>query len=202
MAAINTENEHLLEHKWVLWFRPPASTGGASQAQVWENSQKLMFTATTVEDFWRGFNNIPRITPAHPINSDYSLFKDGIKPMWEDKFNKSGGRWTYTIERRNQGAGNVSNLIETAWLDVMLCLIGEGFEGYGDQIAGGVCGIRRGGNKDAGGMGAKIHIWTKEASDVDTNMGIGQILKAVLHCPDGQLCYTPHEKNRQGSLKI
>lgn len=194
----NNENEHLLENTWVLWFRPPTShTNSAPQAKAWENSQKLYFSANTVEDFWRGFHKLPRITPAHPVNCDYSLFKEGIKPMWEDDFNRLGGRWTYNIERRQSSNPNqlLPQIIEQVWLDVMLCLIGEGFDPHGDKIAGGVCGIRqaRGAKPPAENMAAKIHIWTKDASDVETNTKIGEILKNVLHSADGQLTYTAHD---------
>ena len=191
----NTENEHLLEHSWALWFRPPAAHN-ASQQKQWKNSQQLYFKAKTVEQFWRGFHSIPRIRPAHPLNCDYSLFKEGVDPAWEDEFNQHGGRWTYSIDRRPSSAGNVSlpSVIEQLWLDVMLCLIGEGFDPYGDQIAGGVCGIRNPRNKqDREPMGAKLHIWTTDASNIEANMKIGQILKEVLHAPDGQLLFTPHE---------
>lgn len=202
----NNENEHLLERKWVLWFRPPGGHSNSTPAaKSWEESQKLYFSADTVEDFWRGFHKLPRIVPGHPLNCDYSLFRDGIKPMWEDEQNKMGGRWTYSVERRQSNATNMPmpNLIEQVWLDVMLCLIGEGFHPHGEKIAGGVCGIRQprtGGPKSSNeGMAAKIHIWTLDASDVEANMKIGEILKDVLHAPDGQLTYSPHDtKNRGG----
>lgn len=192
------ENEHLLQHKWVLWFRPPAShSSSAPQAKAWESSQKEHFTAKTVEDFWRGFKRIPRITPSHPINCDYSLFKEGIKPMWEDDFNKAGGRWTYTVERRSStpSTQTLPAVIEQLWLDVMLSLIGENFDPYGDEIAGGVCGIRKPMQKAGEPISAKIHLWTKDASKTEVNMKIGEILKEVLHAHDGQLAFAPHDSN-------
>lgn len=201
----NNENEHLLEHKWVLWFRPPISH--QNQGKSWETSQKLRFSTETVEDFWRGYRKTQRITRSHPVNCDYSLFREGISPAWEDPFNENGGRWTYNIERRHSNNTNISmpELIEQIWLDVMLCLIGEGFDPYGNSIAGGVCGIRpnRGGGKND--MGAKIHIWIKNASDTETNMGIGKILKECVHAPDGSLTFAPHERenaNRRPNLKL
>jgi len=216
MSANNNENEHLLEHEWVLWFRPPKNHSSAqarSEKQEWEKSQKKYFTARTVEEFWREFHKLPRITPAHPINCDYSLFREGVKPMWEDEFNKNGGRWTYSVEQRQSNSNApLPYIIEQVWLDVMLCLIGENFDPHGDKIAGGVCGIRPShrAHKSPSDMGAKIHIWTKDASDVEANIRIGEILKGVLHASDGQLTYSPHEtgsgksKNNynQGNLKL
>lgn len=192
------ENDHLLESKWVLWYRPPSNhSNSAPQAKAWESSQKIRFDAGTVEEFWRGFQTLSRISPGHPINCDYSLFRDGIKPMWEDEFNKNGGRWTYSVERRGQTSSNMSfpSVIEQVWLDVMLCLIGEGFDPFGDKVAGGVCGIRpaRGSKSSGDSMSAKIHIWTKDANDAEANMKIGEVLKKILHAPDNSLTYTPHE---------
>lgn len=205
----NTENEHLLENKWILWYRPPTSHPNQTpQAKAWENSQKELFSCTTVEEFWRGYKNLPRISPSHPVNCDYSLFKDGVKPMWEDDFNKNGGRWTYTIERR--GSQPMYTLIEQAWLDVLLLIIGEGFDPHGGQIAGGVCGIRQP-KKVPGGdaMVAKIHIWTKDANANDVNLQIGNALKKVLNAPEGSLAYSSHDSNTSskgrgggGQLKI
>lgn len=203
--SIQKENEHLLETKWVLWFRPPAShSNSAPQAKAWEHSQKPKFLAETVEEFWKGFQSLPRISPGHPVNCDYSLFRDGVKPMWEDEFNKNGGRWTYNIEKRGQAATNMpfSSWIEQVWLDVMLCLIGEGFDPYGSKVAGGVCGIRafKGGPRPPNeNMGAKVHIWTKDANDTETNIKIGEILKKILHAPDGSLQYSAHETNNKRS---
>ena len=45
---------------------------------------------------------------------DYSLFKTGIRPMWEDDANKQGGRWLITFDKNQEG-----NELDRYWLDVV-----------------------------------------------------------------------------------
>jgi translation initiation factor 4E len=34
-----------------------------------------------------------------PNTSDYHIFKDGIKPMWEDDANRWGGKWLVRLKK-------------------------------------------------------------------------------------------------------
>ena len=61
------------------------------KSQSWEANQKPVINFDTVEDFWSLYNHI-EVASKLQIGSDYSLFKKGIKPMWEDPHNKDGGR--------------------------------------------------------------------------------------------------------------
>jgi translation initiation factor 4E len=45
---------------------------------------------------------------------DYSLFKKGIRPMWEDDANKRGGRWLISLAK-NQRA----NELDKYWLEIV-----------------------------------------------------------------------------------
>lgn len=55
----------------------------------------------TVEDFWATLNHIE--DPGKLRNGcDYSLFKSGIEPMWEDPANQSGGRWIISLENADR----------------------------------------------------------------------------------------------------
>ena len=47
------------------------------------------------------------------IGSDYSLFKDNIQPMWEDKANKNGGRWMITLNRNQRPE------LDRYWIDTV-----------------------------------------------------------------------------------
>lgn len=49
---------------------------------------------------------------------DYSIFKKGIRPMWEDKMNEKGGRWIVKFDSRPREVD-----IDKIWLDVVSMLI-------------------------------------------------------------------------------
>ena len=42
------------------------------------------------------YNNIYSVEEIMP-NTDYMLFKKGIRPEWEDAFNRDGGKWVVTL---------------------------------------------------------------------------------------------------------
>ena len=73
------------QNTWTLWFYKN------DKSQSWEANQKPVINFDTVEDFWSLYNHI-EVASKLQIGSDYSLFKKGIKPMWEDPHNKDGGR--------------------------------------------------------------------------------------------------------------
>ena len=56
----------------------------------YEKGFKTIGTFNTVEQFWTCYSHITR-AEALP-NLDLHMFKDGIKPMWEDAANKIGGK--------------------------------------------------------------------------------------------------------------
>lgn len=64
-------------------------------------------------DFFSLYNHI---SPASELRqgSDFSLFKKGIRPMWEDEANKRGGRWLINIDRKQR-----SSDLDRYWLDVV-----------------------------------------------------------------------------------
>lgn len=87
--------KHPLQHSWTLWYYEP------DRNKTWEDNQNQVSTFTTVEDFWSLFTHIKQPSEVK-IGSDYSLFKENIRPMWEDKANKNGGRWMITLSRNQR----------------------------------------------------------------------------------------------------
>lgn len=71
----------------------------------------------SVQDFWRYNNN----TPVDQIKMRESiyLFKQGFRPIWEDRRNINGGSWTFRVPK---------NAGPDVWTRVQLLAIGEKFE--------------------------------------------------------------------------
>lgn len=92
--------------------------------------------------------------------SDYSMFKHGIRPMWEDDHNKAGGRWLISLDKKQRTLD-----LDNFWLEILLCMIGEAFNEYSDDVCGAVVNIRT--------KGDKIGVWTSNADSPDSVMQIG-----------------------------
>lgn len=125
--------KHPLQHLWTLWYYEP------DRNKSWEDNQNQVSTFSSVEDFWSLFTHIKQPSEVK-IGSDYSLFKENIRPMWEDKANKNGGRWMLTLNRNQRPE------LDRYWIDTVLCLIGEAFDSF-DDVCGAVVNIRSKGDK-------------------------------------------------------
>ena len=67
--------------------------------------------------------------------SDYHLFKDGIRPIWEDDDNKHGGKWILRLKK---------GVADRYWEDILLALIGDQFVETSEEICGVVLSVRNG----------------------------------------------------------
>ncbi|XP_032290877.1 eukaryotic translation initiation factor 4E1 isoform X1 [Drosophila virilis] len=172
--------KHPLEHTWTLWYLEN------DRSKSWEDMQNEITSFDMVEDFWSLYNHIKPPSELK-IGSDYSLFKKGIQPMWEDETNNDGGRWVISI-------GRCSKLeLDKLWLDVLLILIGEAVQ-HTEEICGAVINLRSKSNK--------ISIWTANGHNEVAVMEIGYKLRKLLGLPPHNLQYQMHKDSmsKQGSL--
>ena len=114
--------KHPLQNAWTLWFFKNDKT------RSWEENQRPIITVTTVEDFWSLYNHI-EVASRLPPGSDYSLFKEGIFPDWEDKRNAPGGRWMINVDKRQR-----AECLDTYWLEILFFLIGEHADQHAHQV--------------------------------------------------------------------
>lgn len=128
-APVESLIKHPLQNSWTLWYYDH------EKGKTWEACQHQITTFDTVEDFWSLYNHIKQ--PLEIKNgNDYSLFKNNIRPMWEDEQNKNGGRWIINLQKFFR-----HNELDKLWLEVILCLIGEAFD-YSEDICGAVVNVR------------------------------------------------------------
>ncbi|KAJ7265965.1 translation initiation factor eIF 4e-like domain-containing protein [Mycena haematopus] len=181
--------EHPLEYQWTIYhdtkakvpftpassaghFQPVPSPSPAQDGFVAQPAESTDYEAgltvvgefSTVEEFCRYFN---WLKPPSGLerNSNYHLFKSGIKPMWEDEANANGGKWVLTMK-------NNPALLDRCWNWLAMALVGEELEEGLDLICGAVVSLRS--------KVDRIQVWTRGKDDVEKLNGIGKKLVKLL----------------------
>ncbi|EJD43457.1 translation initiation factor eIF4e [Auricularia subglabra TFB-10046 SS5] len=176
--ATEKSKEHPLQNQWILYydtkakFSQPSAPGQepptpfipqSTESGVYEAGLSVIGEFATVEAFCRYFN---WLKPPSKLerNSNYHLFKKGIKPMWEDTANANGGRWVLTMRNNPQ-------LLDRCWNWLVFALIGEDLDD-GDEICGAVVSLRS--KQD------RIQLWIRGKEDVEKINSIGKKLVKLL----------------------
>jgi len=89
-ATLKAPIKHPLSFTWTLWYF------GNENCSSWEDNLCQVSSFSTVEDFWALYHHVAPISELKSGTS-YFLFKEGIKPMWEDDANRDGGRWVFQL---------------------------------------------------------------------------------------------------------
>ncbi|XP_068734158.1 eukaryotic translation initiation factor 4E type 2-like isoform X1 [Montipora capricornis] len=172
------EGEHPLQCPYAFWFSRRAP-GKLQSSTNYASNIKLVGKFASVEQFWAFYSYLVRPGDLSG-HSDIHLFKDGIKPMWEDEANKHGGKW---IVRLRKG------LASRCWENLILAMLGEQFM-VGSEVCGAVISVRF--QEDI------ISIWNRNAADQATTTRIRDTLKRVLNLPQNTIM---EYKAHQSSLK-
>ena len=90
-------------------------------------------TFDTIEGFWSMYNNIYSIEDIMP-NTDYMMFKKGIRPEWEDGANKKGGKWCVTLPIQE----DMEEECGQAWLNTLVFLISGQLEDDENRLINGL----------------------------------------------------------------
>ncbi|GFP84159.1 eukaryotic translation initiation factor ncbp [Phtheirospermum japonicum] len=164
---------HPLKHKFVFWYT--RRTPGVRTQTSYEDNIKKIVDFSTVEAFWVTYCHLARPSTL-PSPTDLHLFKDGIRPLWEDSANCNGGKWIIRFKKVVSGR---------FWEDLVLALVGDQLD-YGDNICGAVLSIRF--NEDI------LSVWNRNASDHQAVMGLRDSIKRLLKLPHNYVMeYKPHD---------
>ncbi|KAF9374378.1 Eukaryotic translation initiation factor 4E type 2 [Podila verticillata] len=152
---------HPLHFNWVFWFMHRAP---GSRILNYESSMKKIATFGSVEDFWAVYSHLRRPHEL-PNVSDYHLFKQGVRPVWEDAANINGGKWIVRLKK---------GLASRYWENLVMAVIGDQFD-VGSEICGIVLSIR--GAEDI------LSIWNQSAHEGRINLKIRDTMKRILSLP-------------------
>lgn len=100
------EIKHQLQSAWKFWYFEN------NKEKSWEDNLKVVSPFQTVEDFWSIYNHIKSASDLR-TGCSYFVFKDGIKPMWEDTGNRAGGRWLVSFDKRQRSH------LDHYWMEVV-----------------------------------------------------------------------------------
>jgi translation initiation factor 4E len=127
-----------LKNTWVVWFRSPTP-----KSSDYEKSIQPVFKFSTAQEFWKVFAHLKRPSSL-PTVSDYNVFKQGIRPVWEDEENKRGGKWIMRLKK---------GVADHYWEWLLMAIVGDEFLSAGEEVCGIVLSVRSG--EDV------FSIWTK-----------------------------------------
>ena len=144
---------------------------------------KEVFQFGTLEDFWRMYNNLYQINEIIP-NTDYLMFRTGVRPEWEDPRNKKGGKWVVTLPIEE----DMEEECQQAWTHLLLSMIGSQFpEDCMDLINGAIFSIRE--------KHWRISLWCKDNNNIPRLKRIGVHFKELCGLPAKfTFGYQVHEK--------
>ncbi|KIR28596.1 translation initiation factor 4E [Cryptococcus deuterogattii LA55] len=142
----------------------PGGLGDFHPASGPESSTSMSRSAShEVEGFARHFNNV-RLPSQLTPSSNYHLFKNGIRPMWEDPANAHGGKWVILF-RSSPGT------LDIAWANLTMALVGEILDPENQ-----VCGI-------VGSARPKVdrlQVWTRSKDDVESLNQLGKKIVEIM----------------------
>jgi translation initiation factor 4E len=120
-----------LRYTWVFWVRPPVHKSNGFVE--YEKTVHEMVKVSNVNDYWVAFKHLKHPSTL-PVVTDRHMFKDGIRPIWEDADNKKGGKWELRLKK---------GIADRYFDETQLALIGDWFDDS-EEICGAVISVRNG----------------------------------------------------------
>lgn len=151
----------LLLCEWTMWF----SMRSKMTLDNYEDSIHAVGTLAQLDDVWMLLGHLKRPSDL-PGNSDYHLFRTGIKPMWEDGANASGGKWMVRLRK---------SLTARLWEHLVLAALGGELDGEGEEVCGVVLSVRY--HEDI------LSVWNRRADDGDKKERLRERFRRVLSLP-------------------
>ena len=110
----SNQDVHKTHTAWTFWYHNPIDKN-------WDiNSYTKIYEFQTLENFCRIYNSWDECLPSVSEGMFFLMrkFSNGnyINPLWEDKYNRNGGFWSFKINKEDA---------ETIWKDLSHYLVAE-----------------------------------------------------------------------------
>lgn len=100
-------NHHKLSSKWTLWAHLPHNVDWSVKSYI------NVMTVSTVEEAIALVETLPSVLIE---NCMLFMMREGIKPMWEDPKNRSGGCFSYKINNKT---------VAKVWKELSFVIVGD-----------------------------------------------------------------------------
>eukprot|EP01133_Synstelium_polycarpum_P000229 gene229-279_t len=170
VAAANGGTVHPLANTFYFFYMPKRPK---NMSDYLNGLQMIPESINSAERFWSYYSHMIRPVDEFSSLSDIYLFKEGIRPVWEDPENQNGGKFVVKVRR---------NFTSKWWEDLLLAFIGEQLDA-GDTINGIVISFRSADN-------SLIGIWNKDCNDAETKERIAASLRNLFRIE--KVDYKPH----------
>mmetsp|Transcript_71247 Transcript_71247/g.189027 ORF Transcript_71247/g.189027 Transcript_71247/m.189027 type:complete len:240 (-) Transcript_71247:37-756(-) len=124
-----------LRYTWTIWEQV-AQNPGEKQPKEYSDATHRVASFSTVKGFWKYWNHLPQpselldgkkfvreVDGSRSIVDALMVFREGIKPEWEDPVNASGGHFQFQLPA-SLGGGPV----DEKWNNIVLGLVGGSIE--------------------------------------------------------------------------
>lgn len=161
IPSLDGEGETQIHNRYTFWYH---RRGGNSKNVDYNDMIKAIGSFGTVEAFWKIYDHIVRPNE-FKVTTDYHVFREGVKPTWEDPVNNQGGKWMVRLKK---------GIASHYWETLLLAIIGEQFD-VGSEICGAVVSVRN--SEDI------ISVWNKTADNKEATNKIRDQMRKALKLP-------------------
>lgn len=127
----SSPNNINLNNTFNVWYKYTPEQNNTNKKEInqvdYSGMLKQLFEFSTIDDFFNQYAYLKKPDQAK-TGLEISIFKDKIKPMWEEEANKVGGKLTLKVRK---------DYANPLWDELVLRLIGQSFpEIENDEING------------------------------------------------------------------
>merc|ERR1719499_267 len=189
LNELDPDTVHKLQFNWSIWYSAPTSD---VTKRGWLKRHQKLIDMTTVQDFWRVFNNF--VAPsALDEGADIHFFRQNVEPEWEDHYNTQGGAFQLFLHLQTTNFAQLAEHADAVWLNILLHMIGDHFDDA-DEIVGLIVSKRH--------KGFRFSLWIKTASDVDARKRIAKQLRRISDSDNtNRIKFMSHEDSKVNNSK-